>query len=117
MKGMKKKNMRIKSNILSAELNEFTDRETGVVTKMTKINYTVECEESERICGVAVLEAYKPGNFLKEIELYTKAINMNGRYVRPLVDLEIEKQYTKNGEKYVLRKINEFDFSKKKEKE
>lgn len=106
--------MKVKSNILFADLNEFTDDKTGVVTEMTKIVYTVERENTDKAVGVAMLEAYKPGNFLKELEPFTCATNVNGRLARLLVDLEIDKQYTKNGEKYILKKINDFDFSKKK---
>lgn len=105
--------MVLKSNILYAELNEFTDNTTGVVTQMTKIVYTIEREATEKAVGCAILEAYKPGNFLKELERYTLPSKLMGKETRELVNLEIDKQYTKNGEKYVVKKVNDFDFKKK----
>lgn len=106
--------MKLKSNILYSELSNFTNEKTGEVVEMTKIVYTAEREPSENAVGVAILEAYKPGNYLKELEPYTLPVNANGKLVKMLVDLEIDKQYTKNGEKYVVKKINDFDFNKKK---
>ena len=106
--------MELNSNILYAELNEFTNSETGEITQMTKICYTVEREGTDRAVGPATLEAYKPGNFLKELEPYTAVVNLNGRPARVLVDLVLDEQFTKNGKKYVVKKINDFDFSKKK---
>ena len=105
--------MRVKSNILYAELNEFTNKDTGEVTEMTKIVYTIERESSDSAVGPAILEAYKPGNFLKELEPFTAVVNANGRPARLLVELELTEQYLKNGKKYVVKKINDFDFSKK----
>ena len=106
--------MKIKSNILYAELNEFTDKETGTVNEMTKIVYTVEREESEKAIGCVTLESYKSGNHLKEIEPYVGLTNISGRMVRVPVELELEEQFTKNGKKFVLKKINDLEIGKKK---
>lgn len=106
--------MKIKSNILYAELNQFADKDSGVVNEMTKIVYTVEREASEKAVGCITMETYKPGNYLKELEPFTSLLNQNGRMVRPLVELDIEEQFIKNGKKFVVKSINDFDFSKKK---
>lgn len=106
--------MLIKGNLLYAELNSFTDKETGVVTEMTKICYTAELEDSDNHVGCAVLEAYKPGNYLEELSPYTKPINSNGQLVKRFVDIDVREQYQKNGVKYIVERINDFDFKKKK---
>jgi len=106
--------MKIKGNILYAELNEFTNQETGVVTEMTKICYTSEREDTDNFVGCAILEAYKPGNYLEELSVYMKTFNQNGQLVKKLVEIDVKEQYTKNGVKFVVDKINDFDFKKKK---
>lgn len=106
--------MTVKGNILYAELNSFTDKETGVVTEMTKICYTTEVDDSKNFVGCAVLEAYKPGNYLEELSAYTKSILHNGQTFKPLVDIELKEQYIKNGVKFVVERIGSFDFKKKK---
>lgn len=106
--------MTVKGNILYAELNSFTDKETGVVTEMTKICYTTEVEDSKNFVGCAVLEAYKPGNYIEELSIYTKPVVHNGQAFKTLVDIDLKEQYIKNGVKFVVERINNFDFKKKK---
>lgn len=82
--------------IINAQLTKFNNNTTGEITEMTKVTYAIPMSHTENFVGNAVLECYKRGNSLKQIE----------EYIMQKVSATIEERPTKNGSKYVLTKIN-----------
>lgn len=107
LKERKKDMKKIKGQIIYAELNQFTDNNTGVVKEMTKVLYTVNVENSATHVGSGLLECYLSGDFIKKLEEYTKTIVINGKEVRPIYDIELEERFIKNGSKLYISKIND----------
>lgn len=91
---------KIKSKIINCSLNEFTNKETGEVTQMTKVTYIHPKEDTESFVGPATLECYKVGNYLNLIK--DKTIDKYDR----TVELELEEEFTKNGIKFRLISID-----------
>ena len=88
---------KINSIIIRGELNTFKNEKTGEISEMTKIIYLIPVERTDKVLGFVPLETYKKDNLLKEIE----------PYILKTVVLEIDEVPTKNGVKYVLKKIND----------
>lgn len=91
---------KIKSKIINCSLNRFTDKETGVITEMTKVTYIHPKEDTENFVGPATLECYKVGNYLDLIK--DKTIDKYDR----TVELELEEEFTKNGIKFRLISVD-----------
>ena len=91
---------KIKSKIINVSLNEFTNKETGEITQMTKVTYIHPKEDTENFVGPATLECYKVGNYMNVLK--DKTID---KYDRTL-DLELEEEFTKNGIKFRLISID-----------
>ncbi len=87
---------RIQSHIISASLSEIKNDKTGEITEMTKIIYTMERENTDRLVGPAMLECYKVGNYLESI----------AKYIMKPIQVDLEERPVKNGCKYVITKIN-----------
>lgn len=98
--------MKILGNILYADLVRINNNTTGEVREMTKILYTTEIDNSSEHVGAGILECYINGNKLQAIEPFTKVIEIQGKKVRPLYELEIEERLIKNGKKMYVSKVN-----------
>ena len=48
---------KINSHILNASLSEIKNDKTGEITEMTKIVYTIERENTDKLIGPAMLES------------------------------------------------------------
>lgn len=90
---------KLKSSIIQCNLVNVKNDTTGEVTEMTRILYTMDREDTEKVVGPATVECYKVGNFVKKIEKLTI------KYA-PRVELEIEEKPLKNGVKFVINSIN-----------
>lgn len=87
---------KINSHILNASLSEIKNEKTGEITEMTKIVYTIERENTNKLIGPAMLECYKVGNYLETLS----------KYVMKPVQIDLEERPVKNGCKYVITKVN-----------
>ncbi len=98
---------KINGIILCAELVKMTNKETGEVSEMTKINYTIDVNSTDERVGCGIMECYIRGNKVKALEPYTKVSNMNGKNVRVMLDIELEERLTKNSKKLYVSKIGD----------
>lgn len=91
---------KIKSRIISCDLQEFKNQKTGEVTQMTKIVYTYPRTNSETEIGSNVLICYRPGNLISKIKPYIDT--------KDLIDVEIDEKLDMKTStfKKVLKKIN-----------
>ena len=92
--------------ILYADLMNMTNKDTGEVTQMTKIVYTVDLEDTDKHVGVGMLECYLPGNKLNVLNQFTKRIELQGKQYMQVCSLEFETRLIKNGQKLYIKKIN-----------
>lgn len=90
--------MNTKVNILSLELQDFTNKENGTVNTMTKITYSIPLKKSEKFVGLTVMTSYASG----------KIFQVLSRFINKEVDATIEFQQgdKSNTVKYVITKIN-----------
>lgn len=82
--------------VLNVAPVKFTNKETGEVKEMCKVQYGVRCEDTEQFIGYAILEAYVQGSGLNTIK----------KYVSKIVDAKVRMVPQKNGFKYVLTSLN-----------
>lgn len=95
--------------ILYADLVNMTNKDTGVVSQMTKIVYTVDIENTDKHCGVGMLECYLSGNKLKTIEQFTKQNEISGKRYLQVYPIAFETRLIKNGQKLYIKKINNIE--------
>lgn len=87
---------KINSYILGCEYSSFADKKTGEVVDFTKISYTVNREETEKMVGPKIMQCSKRGD-------YRKLVSQN---VMKNVPLEIDEIPNDNGVKYSIKSIN-----------
>lgn len=90
---------KIQTIILGASLSNITNEKTGEVKPLTKIMYTVDRDNTEKLIGPALLECYKIGNHMDKIS----------KYIMRSVTIEIDEIPTKNGSKYSITKIDNIE--------
>ncbi len=93
--------IKIKSKIINVSLNEFTNKETGEITEMTKVTYIHPRENTDVFVGPATLECYKVGNYIDLLK--DKTIDKYDR----TVELELEEEFTKNGIKFRIISVDQ----------
>lgn len=90
---------KVKSILINANLVDITNEKTGEVSHLTKFTYAVSKSNNDYSVGGALLECYRSGNLLEKV---------NARTMKECI-LEIEEKPTKNGSKYILRKIDNLE--------
>ncbi len=87
----------VRITIINASVNKVKDKKTGQYTgSLTKIVYAVERTNTENLVGNAILTCYKQGNLLKTLT----------PYVMKLSNAEIREDFTDNGSKWAIMKLN-----------
>lgn len=94
---------KIKSRIISCDLTEIKDKNTGEVTFMTKIVYTYDRSENDKQLGPNILFCYRPGNLISKLKPYINT--------KDLIDIEIEEKLDMKTStfKKALKKISFID--------
>lgn len=87
---------KIKSNIISANLTNIKNEQTGEVTQLTRIQYLIDREDTDILLGSSLLESYKVGNFISKLK---------GKTNTPVM-LEVDEVPTKNGIKFKLASVD-----------
>lgn len=88
--------MNNKIMVLNVAPVTFTNKETGEVREMCKVQYGVPCEETAQFVGYAILEAYVKGEALPIVK----------KYVTKITEAKVRMVPQKNGFKYVLTALN-----------
>lgn len=86
----------LKILLLNVGKMDFTNKETGEVREMTKIQYGIICMEDERFVGYSVLDCYTKST----------AFDIAKKYVGKVVPATISTKPTNNGVKYLLQALN-----------
>lgn len=87
---------KIKGMIINAKLLEFTDEKTGELVTLTKVNYVLDSEDSDKSVGSDMFECNLIGNVVRKFKGYT---------MKP-VTLGFEKVSNKSGYKLKIREVN-----------
>ena len=82
--------------ILNMEPMKFTNKNTGEIKTMTRINYVVNAPTTEYFKGGAVLTAYSNG----------KAFSILEKLLMQKVNLTIQQRPIDNGSKYYILSVN-----------
>lgn len=93
--------MNTKVTILNLELQDFSNKETGVVNSMTKITYGIDLTKSDKFVGYSIMTSYAKSSAFEPL----------AKVLKREVDATIEfKPGDKaNSVKYVITKINGSD--------
>jgi len=92
-------NNNIKVLLLNLQKVNFTNKDTGVVTTMTKITYGTDFGKTDNFTGYSILESYAKESAFSGLEKVLK---------RECIAV-VEFKPTQNGVKYVIKKINDTD--------
>lgn len=87
---------KVKITILNLQKVTFTNKKTGEVTDMTKVNYGIELSKTDNFVGLSILECYCNAKAFANLE----------RFINKEVVADMEKRPTSNGFKYVITKVN-----------
>lgn len=90
---------KINSSIIQCNLLNVKNEQTGELIEMTRILYTIDREDTEKVIGPATCESFRVGNYLKKLE-------KNTIKYKPRVELLIEEKPMKNGVKFVINSVN-----------
>ena len=82
--------------IINASVSSIKDKRTNTTNELTKICYSVERTNTDKMIGQAILTCYRQGNLLKKLEPYTMKSTM----------AHIREDFLENGNKWVLVKVD-----------
>jgi len=88
----------LKVLLLNLQKVNFSNKETGEVTTMTKITYGTDLTKTVNFSGYSILESYAKENAFAGLE----------KVLKKECIAQVEFKPTQNGVKYVITKINDF---------